>query len=171
MSDDQKNIDLILLTIGVLVGVAVGLFVIASDMGTSMQAEMRLNDPDIQAVVEQNIQPFGRVVVDGEADEAADAQMVAAVAEAEAAPVVMTGPQVYSAACMACHGAGIAGAPKTGDAGAWSARIAQGMDTLNTNALNGIQGDAGYMPAKGGRTDLSDEEIIAAVQYLVDQVQ
>jgi cytochrome c5 len=72
---------------------------------------------------------------------------------------------------MACHGGGIAGAPKTGDAAVWAPRIAQGMDTLNKNALDGLQGSAGFMPPKGGRADLSNEEIIAAVQYLVDQAK
>ena len=52
-----------------------------------------------------------------------------------------------------------------------AARIAQGRDTLNTHAIEGFQGEAGYMPPKGGRTDLSDEEIIAAVDYLLEQVQ
>jgi cytochrome c5 len=45
------------------------------------------------------------------------------------------------------------------------------MGSLNNNALNGLQGSAGYMPPKGGRSDLSDEEIIAAVQYLADQAK
>lgn len=169
MSDDQKNIDLILLTIGVLIGVAVGLFVIARDMGNATQAEMMKNDPEVQAVVAKRIAPAGRVVLDGET--VADEQDVAAVVGAEQAKVMLTGPQVYNEACIACHGGGIAGAPKTGDAAAWSARLAQGIDMLNANAINGLQGPAGFMPAKGGRADLSDEEIEAAVQYLVDQVQ
>jgi cytochrome c5 len=167
MSDDQKNIDLILLTIGVLIGVAVGLFVIARDVGNETMARMQLNDPVVQAAVNERIQPFGQVVLHGEV--IADEEEVAAVVGAEAAPVMMSGPQVYNAACKACHGGGIAGSPKTGDAAAWGARIAQGMDTLNKNAIDGLQGSAGYMPPKGGRTDLSDEEIIAAVQYIVDQ--
>ncbi|MGI9290811.1 MAG: c-type cytochrome [Gammaproteobacteria bacterium] len=169
MSDDQKNIDLILLTIGVLIGVTVGLFVIARDMSNETMARMEMNDPAIQAAVNERIAPAGRVVLDGETVE--DEADVAAVVGAEAAPAMMTGPQVYNAACIACHGGGIAGAPKTGDKAAWSARIAAGMDTLNANAINGIQGTAGYMPPKGGRADLSDEEIILAVEYLVDQAQ
>jgi cytochrome c5 len=72
---------------------------------------------------------------------------------------------------MACHGGGIAGAPKTGDAAAWGPRIAQGMDTLNKHALEGFTGAAGVMPAKGGRADLSDVEITDAVAYLVEQVK
>ncbi len=170
MSDqDRKNIDLILLTIGVLIGVAVGLFVIARDMGNESMARIQMNDPVYQAAVNKRIAPFGRLVLDGET--VADEADVARVVEAEAAAVMLTGPQVYNTACIACHGGGIAGAPTTGDAAAWAPRIAQGMDTLGQNAINGIQGSAGFMPPKGGRTDLSDAEILAAVQYLVDQTQ
>lgn len=128
-----------------------------------------MNDPAVRAAVDARIKPAGRVVLDGET--VVDDAAVAAVVDAEAAPVVMTGPQVYNAACIACHGGGVAGAPKTGDKAAWAPRIAAGMDTLNSNAINGLQGAAGYMPPKGGRADLSDEEIIAAVEYLVEQVQ
>jgi cytochrome c5 len=167
MSDDQKNIDLILLTIGVLIGVAVGLFVIARDMSNETMARMELNDPVVQAAVDERIKPAGRVVLHGET--VADEADVAAVVGAEAAAVLLTGPQVYNAACIACHGGGIAGAPKTGDAAAWGPRIAAGMDSLNNNAIIGFQGSAGFMPPKGGRADLSDGEIQAAVQYLVDQ--
>lgn len=167
-NDDQKNIDLILLTIGVLIGVAVGLFVIARDVNNESLARMQLNDPKYQAAVNERIQPAGRLVLDGEVVQDPG---VAAVAEAEAAPVVMTGPQVYNAACLACHGGGIGGAPKTGETGAWSARIAQGRDILNKHALEGFTGSAGFMPPKGGRVDLSDGEIIAAVDYMVEQVQ
>lgn len=163
--DDRKNIDIILMTVGVLVIVAVGIFILARDIGTATQARMHRNDPAIQAVVARRIQPAGSVVLDGEIS--ADPN-VAAVTEAEAAPVVLTGPQVYNQACIACHGGGIGGAPKTGDAAAWEQRIAQGMDVLNDHAINGYQGSAGVMPAKGGYVQLSDAEIIAAVEYLVD---
>jgi cytochrome c5 len=166
---DQKNIDLILLTIGVLIGVAVGLFIVARDMGNANMARMQMNDPAYQVALIERIEPFGQVTLDGEA--IAEDPGLARVNQAEAAPALMTGPQVYNAACLACHGGGIAGAPMTGDKAAWAPRIAQGMDTLQQHALEGLQGSAGFMPAKGGRTDLSDGEIIAAVEYLVEQVQ
>jgi cytochrome c5 len=164
-NDDQKNVDIILLTVGALIIVAVGIFILARDIGTANQARMQRNDPAIQAVVARRLQPVGSVVLDGEIS--ADPE-VTAVTEAAAAPVVLTGPQVYNQACIACHGGGIGGAPKTGDAAAWGPRIAQGMDVLNDHAINGYQGSAGVMPAKGGYIQLSDDEIIAAVQYLVD---
>ena len=70
---------------------------------------------------------------------------------------------------VACHGTGIAGAPKIGDKAAWAPRIAQGAATLEKHALEGFQGQAGMMPAKGGRTDLSDDAVRAAVEYLAAQ--
>jgi cytochrome c5 len=88
---------------------------------------------------------------------------------AAAAPVKVNGQQVYQSACVACHGAGIAGAPKLGDASQWGKRIAKGLDSLYASAINGVQGSAGVMPAKGGNPALSDAEVKAAVDYLVAQ--
>ena len=83
----------------------------------------------------------------------------------------LTGQQVYNNVCIACHSPpGVGGAPALGDAEAWTGRIAQGMDTLIDHALNGFSGSTGVMPKKGERVDLSDEEIIGAVKYMVDQV-
>ena len=65
---------------------------------------------------------------------------------------------------------GIGGAPALGDVEAWVPRLAQGRDTLIHHAVNGYSGDTGIMPKKGGRTDLSDEEIIAAVDFMVEEV-
>jgi cytochrome c5 len=168
-NSDQKNIDLILLTIGVLIGVAVVIFIIARDLSNEAMARMQMDDPAVQAVIDERIQPFGKVYTDGQTIPVDPAVQQVAAAQAAAAP--LTGPQVYNAACLACHGGGIAGAPKTGDAAAWGPRIAQGMDTLNKHALEGFTGAAGVMPAKGGRADLSDAEITDAVAYLVEQVK
>ena len=77
----------------------------------------------------------------------------------------------YKSKCVACHGGGIAGAPKLGDKAAWAARIAQGDEVLLQHAIKGFKGDTGYMPPKGGFMTLSDEEISAAVQYMVSQSQ
>ena len=75
------------------------------------------------------------------------------------------GQALYQSVCTACHGAGIAGAPKTGDKAAWKARIAQGNATLYEHAIKG----KGAMPPKGGAMGSSDAEIKAAVDYLVSQ--
>ncbi len=85
--------------------------------------------------------------------------------DVNAIKVLQSGEAVYKAACMACHAAGVAGSPKVGDTAAWSARIAQGYDTLVTHAINGIRG----MPAKGGNADLDNIEVARAVAYMANQ--
>ncbi len=96
---------------------------------------------------------------------AASALVVLAAANVQADE----GQKTYQAACFACHGTGAAGAPKLGDKAAWKSRIAKGMGTLNSHAIKGFKGKTGFMPAKGGRADLSDAAVKAAVQYMVDQ--
>ncbi len=66
-----------------------------------------------------------------------------------------------------CHAAGVAGAPKPGDKADWGPRIAQGKDTLYKHALEGFNGAKGSMPARGGNTKMSDEDVKAAVDYMV----
>ena len=111
----------------------------------------------------------GQVALAGSEELAARQSAPISTPEAAAAP--LTGPQVYNAVCIACHAApGVGGAPALGDGDAWAARIAQGMDTLIDHALHGFSGSTGIMPRKGGRVDLSDEEIIGAVEYMVEQV-
>jgi cytochrome c5 len=87
------------------------------------------------------------------------------------APTMPTsGTEVYNQVCVACHGAGIAGAPRAGDAAVWSARIAKGKNTLYQHAIGGFKGEAGVMPPKGGRTDIPDELIQAAVDHMVEEI-
>ncbi len=80
------------------------------------------------------------------------------------AAVVRTGEQVYQAACTACHAAGVAGAPKTGDVAAWAPRLSTGYDALLTSALKG----KGAMGAQGGG-DFTDFEVARAVVYLANK--
>ncbi len=82
-------------------------------------------------------------------------------------PAGRDGQQVYQATCVVCHGAGIAGAPKTEDKSQWAKRIAKGVDALYASAVNGVQGGAGVMPPKGGNPALSNAEVRAAVEYMV----
>jgi len=91
-------------------------------------------------------------------------------ATAAATPAVAAKPDgktVFDTGCVACHGAGIAGAPKFGDKAAWAPRIAEGANVLYTHALQGFQGKAGVMPPKGGNTALSDADVKAAVDYMM----
>jgi len=79
------------------------------------------------------------------------------------------GKATYDMACAACHGTGVAGSPKVGDKAAWKDRIAQGMKKMVDNANKGFQGKKGFMPAKGGRADLSDAAVADAVAYMVEK--
>lgn len=85
-----------------------------------------------------------------------------------ASTAMADGKATYDSACQVCHAAGVAGAPKLGDAAAWKDRIGQGMDTLVEHSIKGFQGGAGMMPPKGGFTNLSDDDVKAAVAYMVE---
>jgi cytochrome c5 len=77
------------------------------------------------------------------------------------------GKAVFESTCVACHGSGVAGAPKVGDKAAWVPRIKQGIDTLHQAALKGKNA----MPPKGGNLSLSDADVMAAVDYMVNQAK
>ena len=77
------------------------------------------------------------------------------------------GKSVFNKTCALCHAAGVAGAPKPGNKDDWGPRIAQGKDTLYKHALEGFTGTKGMMPARGGSTTLTDDEVKAAVDYMV----
>ncbi len=170
MDRDQKFFDMYSLVIGVLAIAALGIFVLAMKISDRTQEVFKREGAEYQATIASRIRPFGDVYMPGE-EETAAAPTAKTVAEPEPVAAAMSGPQVYNTACLACHGAGIGGAPIPGDAEAWSARIAQGLDVLKDHAINGFQGSAGYMPAKGGRVDLSDEEVASAVEYMVSESQ
>jgi len=109
------------------------------------------------------IKPVGKVKLAGEAAPAT----VSAAAPAPSGAA--DGKATFTAACSACHSSGAAGAPKLGDKAAWAGRIAQGMAVMQDHAIKGFQGKKGFMPAKGGRADLSDTAVKAAVAYMVGQ--
>jgi cytochrome c5 len=158
------------LVIGILAFVCVGFFVLATKLNEMTRGEFREHADVYIREVEKRIQPFGQVFMPGD-DLTAAGPQVAAAESPEPVDTPMTGPQVYNEACIACHGTGIGGAPAFGNAEAWGPRIEQGIDTLVQHAINGYQGQTGYMPPKGGRLDLSDEEVAAAVEYMAEQVR
>lgn len=106
--------------------------------------------------IAERIAPIGRVVTEPEAGAVATAATVVKAA-------LRSGPEVYSAACAACHTAGVLGAPKTGDAAAWKPRLSAGLESLVTAALKG----KGSMPAQGGGA-YSDEEVRRAVIHMAN---
>ena len=139
-------------------------FFTARAIGANTFAQIQ-NSP--QAVLDR-IQPFGQVRV-GEPEKvvaaAAPAPAAAAPAAATTASADQAGEAVYNKACVACHAAGVAGAPKLGDKAAWEPRLAQGMDTLLNSSIKG----KGAMPPKGGNMSLSDAEVKSAVEYMLEK--
>ena len=104
------------------------------------------------------------------ASEAPAAPAAPAASDAPAAAPAATavnGASVFNKTCSLCHAAGVAGAPKPGDKADWGPRIAQGKDTLYKHALEGFTGSKGMMPPRGGGASLTDEEVKAAVDYMV----
>ena len=170
MDRDQKFFDMYSLVIGALAIAALGIFVLAMKISDNTQGIYTREGVEYQGAVAERIRPLGEVYMPGE-EGAAAAPLAETVAEPEPVAAALSGPQVYNSACLACHGAGIGGAPVLGDVDAWAPRIAQGMDVLKEHAIKGYQGSAGYMPAKGGRTDLSDEEVANAVEYMAAESQ
>ncbi len=118
--------------------------------------------------VAERTAPVGEVRADGEA---MPEQMTAAAdaGDAGASDEPRSGKAVYESVCISCHSGALPGAPAIGKAGDWAPRIDKGMDTLYDNAINGYQGDGGMMPARGGDSSLSDDEVKAAVDYMIEQ--
>jgi cytochrome c5 len=130
-------------------------------------------NPAKEAEVSRRLAPVGGVY----AGDTGRAAMVAAQEAARAAMAAkvafegaLDGELIYNNVCSACHQTGAGGAPLP-TREAWAPRIAQGLDTLVKHAVEGYQGNAGVMPAKGGRLDLTDEQVKVTVEYLVKKYQ
>jgi cytochrome c5 len=165
---DRRFLDLVSVVIGGLVGLAVGIYVLANYVGGRATEREEKGDAEYQRQVEERIAPIGRVAIAGQDNSTlAIAAVRGAAAAAAPGTVVLSGEETYKTTCSACHAAGLAGAPKFGDKTAWAPRIAQGAALLRTHALAGVTGKAGVMPAKGGRVDLADQSVASAVDYMV----
>jgi len=159
LSRDQKFFDMYSLVIGILVALALAIFIFSARISDLTQGVYTRDVAEYQTELADRIRPVGQVYLAGE-EQQSSAPVVEVAAEPEPVATAMSGPQVYNSACLACHGAGLGGAPILG---------AQGTDTLKQHALQGFSGGLGYMPPKGGRADLSDAEIEAAVDYMVSE--
>ena len=167
---DSKFFNIFSLVLGILVVITLVLFALARSVGKNTQSAHLLSDPKYVAAVERNV-TTAQVAVAGQDNAALAIQPLAGVAAAVASALPADGPAVYETVCGACHINGIAGAPRSDDKAAWAPRIAQGDATLYKHAIEGFQGKNGYMPPKGGRVDLTDELVQAAVDYMVAKAQ
>ena len=161
MSHDRKFFDKMGLVLGLLVVFTFVIFFVARAIIEETQNVFVKEDPTYQAELAKRIAPVARVAIAGQSDGA-----VAREPEPEPVAAATSGEDIYNTSCIACHGIGIAGAPKVGDHDAWAPRIDQGLPTLYDHAINGYQGDTGMMPPKGGAMNLSDDDVKAAVDYM-----
>ncbi|MDH3987734.1 MAG: c-type cytochrome [Gammaproteobacteria bacterium] len=168
MNRDQKFFDMYSLVIGVLAIIALLIFVGVMKLSDLTQGVYTADTAEYQAAVADRIRPLGQVYMPGEEAAAGD-PVVSQAPATEPVATVLSGPQVYNEACIACHGSGVGGAPVISDPAAWEARIAQGTDTLYQHAIEGYTGQFGYMPPKGARLDLSDDEVKGAVDFMVSE--
>jgi cytochrome c5 len=161
-SHDRQFFDTFMLILGILVGIAIALIVVARIIAANTSVAHRQDDPVYAKQVEARIMPVAHDAVAGQ-----DNSALASPAAQPTTATDLPAESVFNQACVACHGAGVAGAPKFGDKAAWAPRIAQGKDTLYQHALQGFQGKSGFMPPKGGRADFTDQSVKNGVDYMV----
>jgi cytochrome c5 len=157
------------LVLGILFAVTLGLFAFARHVGAEHQGKQVTTDPRYENSVKERLQTVDRVAVAGQDNSALKIEAAGPAAPVAALPA--DGTAAYQTACVACHGAGIAGAPKVGDKAAWGPRIAQGKATLYKHAIEGFNGKAGVMPAKGGQAAWPDDLIKLTVDHMVEMNQ
>ncbi|MGD9582315.1 MAG: cytochrome c5 family protein [Lysobacterales bacterium] len=125
------------------------------------------------AQTDQRIAPVA-AVYSGETGQAALQAAQVAAQQATKGQVAydgsVDGSLIYAKLCGACHASGAAGAPSLNKA-QWAVRQQQGFDLLVRHAIDGYQGSAGIMPARGGNPALSDEQIKATVRWMLDNLE
>lgn len=176
--EDRSFFDTFMMVLAALVIFTVAMFALANMISKRTIGDRHLETEDAQQQLAERIEPEGELCLEGEEDACevevtavADAGDAGGADDAGSDAEPMSGEEVYNQACSACHAQGVAGAPEYGDEEAWEPRIAKGRETLLDHSINGFQGDAGYMPAKGGNANLSDEEVAAALDYMTDAVE
>tara|TARA_R110000782_G_scaffold75529_3_gene150582 strand:+ start:634 stop:1149 length:516 start_codon:yes stop_codon:yes gene_type:complete len=157
------------LALGIIAVMMVVFFVVAQFAASDDEAEAKIRSAKVAEVTE----PVGQVTAVGDEIEVAVEEAVVEEAPANEEASGDIGKTVFESVCMGCHGIAAMAAmiPQAGDAAAWAPRIEKGIETLYDNAINGFQGEMGMMPARGMNQSLSDDEVKAAVDYIIQQVQ
>ena len=179
----EENIDShpVRLAIGIVVGaiaLIVGIYLLVQLAVGAYGSRSLKDEPAMaDAAVAKRIAPVAMLTIDPNAPPPAAATPAAAAAPPATAAATIpppapkgqqaqgagSGKSTFDSVCSACHGTGVAGAPKFGDKAAWAPRIKTGKDSLYNSALHG----KGAMPPKGGNPALSDADVKAAVDYMV----
>jgi cytochrome c5 len=170
---DTHFINIFSVVIGLLLVIAICIFAFARIVASHTQDRQVLEEADYSKGVAARLEPPSQEAIAGQDNSAIAIKSEGGAAAGTASPGALpkSGQDLFQQTCSVCHGAGIAGAPKAGDKTAWAPRIAEGKATLYEHALKGFQGKTGVMPAKGGRTDLPDDLVKQAVDYMVQMAQ
>ena len=146
--NDAAFLRVFIIIIGALFAFTLTIVFVASSVSAELN-DVNADQERVAAQVAARIAPVGQVKI----------------TEAPAPVVAKSGDEILAAACNVCHSSGVMGAPKVGDQPAWEARMAQGgIDSLYLNAING----KGGMPARGGAANLTDDDIRAAVDAMLN---
>ena len=146
--------------LGVLVAMTLVLFIIAQNI---VEPDLKLDDPEVAEAIRERIEPIGHL---NTGDAPLAAASAALISEARAAPDFGSGEAVYNAVCQACHTTGVLNSPMLGDATGWETRLPKGKAAMYQSVINGLN----LMPPKGGRPDLSDEQVEMAVDYMLESL-
>jgi cytochrome c5 len=144
----------------IIIGLAIFIAILSNVFAGYASSASENYKVEIQSDTSQRIAPSGKINLASNPSIKQEV-MVASVSETK----ILTGEEVYNTVCMSCHTSGAAGAPVIGNNNQWSDRLTKGKDTLYASAINGI----GIMPAKGGVSSLSDNEIKSAVDYILSE--
>jgi cytochrome c5 len=155
------------MVLGLLVVVALCLIALARTVAAHTQEVDTVEQRDFATSVASRIEPLSQEAMVGQDNTAMAIKPDSPAGAGVVLPIPKDGTQVYEQVCSACHGLGIAGAPKAGDAAAWGPRIAKGKTVLYDHALHGFSGQAGTMPAKGNRLDIPDALIEQGVDHMI----
>ena len=168
---DTHFVNVFSMVIGLLVAVAIALFALARIVASHTQERQVLSEADYAKNVAMRLASPSQEAVAGQDNSALAIKAPATAAAGSAVAIPKNGTELFEQTCSACHGQGIAGAPRAGDKAAWGPRIAKGKSVLYEHAIQGFTGSAGVMPAKGGRTDASDDLVKQAVDHMVQMAQ
>jgi len=168
---DSHFVNIFGLVLGILIAVAIVIFGVSRAVGNTTQRQhVQQEDLYVEAVTAR-IAPPVRIAVAGADNSALEIVAPASESAGSGLAIPEDGTQLFAVACATCHEAGIGGAPAMSNHAAWAPRLAQGTATLYKHAIEGFTGETGVMPPKGGRLDVSDELVRAAVDHMVDMAR
>lgn len=150
---------------GIIIGLVIfTVLIIVLAVGFQNEPNPEIDNPSQARLAEERIAPVATVRTSEEAPQPQVSAEPETTVAAASAPFdgSLDGKLIYDNVCSACHSAGVAGAPVPG--GTMNERAGKGLETLVSNAINGLN----VMPPRGGNSDLTDEQVRAATEYMLN---